>query len=261
MKALKEPSSGELEFSVDGSLGKSGEIGGFGGGTAEEKAQAEEFDLDGVEQFEFVEGAVEVEDLFAGGIYPEELRVESDTGQITAALQSIVLAVMVDQGSTHNFGCQNVEVLAVLQLWGAAGQELEEKFVDNGGGLECSVAMIAVVKLRAGQSAKVWIDERNQALDGGVVAVGPVVEDKSDVDAVWRECHGMKYIDCVDYSNYSSAVSVSPCIYDQRWRFYEVKYPRLIYNLIDSRYIVLGFQSVDSNCRAFWFWGKPESIV
>jgi hypothetical protein len=201
MEPMKEPGAGELEFSVDGSLGEPGEIGGLGGGAAEEKTHAEEFDLDGVEQFELVEGAVEIKDLFAGGVYPEEFRVEGDAVPVASTLQRIVLPVVIDEGSAHHFGCQNVEVLAVFELWGAAGQELEEKFVDDGGGLECSVAMIAMVKLRASQGAKVWIDERNQALDGGVVAVGPVVEDASDVDAAWRECHGMQYIRRAGWSN------------------------------------------------------------
>lgn len=175
LEALVEPGAGEADFAIDGGLGGLEDFGGFLGGAAEEEAHFKHARLGFVEGFEFVEGAVEIDDPGGGGIEPGEFVVKGDGDGAGAAFGGLGGAGVVDERVAHQGGGEGVKVAAGIEAGFGAGEEFKEEFVDEGGGLE-GVAGALAAEVTGGEFAKLGVNEGGEAFQGGPIACAPLVE-------------------------------------------------------------------------------------
>jgi hypothetical protein len=103
--------------------------------------------------------------------------VHLDAVETAGATLGIVLAGVVDEDLTHDVGSEADEVGAAVPVDVFAG-EAEVGFVDEGGGLESVVGALAA-HVGLGEAVELGVDEREEALGGGGVAVVHSLEELS----------------------------------------------------------------------------------
>lgn len=183
-----KPGSEELEFAEEGGARDAEGLGGLFRGGTEEAIEFEELDLAGVEFFEFFEGEVEVEEVGGGGVDPGDVVVQGNEGVFTAAALAAFGASVVDEDQAHKAGGEGEEVLTVLEIGFALGQELEVEFVDERGGLE-GVAGAFGAKVRFGDAPELGVDGGQDLLEGLLIAIVPFSEQRGYVRRV-HDCKG-----------------------------------------------------------------------
>jgi hypothetical protein len=158
--AAEEPALDEAKVSIDGGFGDLAEVGGLFGGAAEEVAELDELDFIGIELGEFVEGAVEVEQLGAVDVDPGEIVGEGDALASATAHLGLFLASVIDEDHTHDACGEGVEVAAVFPGGLLLIEEAEVKLVDEDGSLE-DVWIALAADIGGGHFTEVGVNERH----------------------------------------------------------------------------------------------------
>jgi hypothetical protein len=164
-----EKDTGEGPVALDGARGDFEDSGDLFDGKSTEVAQLDDAGLARIVGGEASEGLIDTGDFIepAGG--DGEVVVHLDAVEAAGAAFRIVAARVVHQDLAHGVSGEADEVGAVIPVDVFAGQA-EIGLVDERGGLERVVGALAA-HVGPGEAVELRVDEREQAVGGGGVAI------------------------------------------------------------------------------------------
>ena len=110
--------------------------------------------------------------------------IERHPGGNAAALDASLRPRMIDEDAAHGLCGDTEEVRPVLPAHVALFDQLQERFVDEGGRLQRVVRALPP-EIPGGLTAELAMDERHQVLQGVRLASAEIVEQAGDVVGVW----------------------------------------------------------------------------
>ena len=93
---------------------------------------------------------------------------------------------MIDKNLSHDAATERMEMQAVADGNRLALQETQERFIDEGGGLQ-RVPRALVGHVMNGDAVQFTVHERNQPLQGGFVPIPPLDQQAGDIGTVFDE--------------------------------------------------------------------------
>lgn len=118
-------------------------------------------------------------DVDAGGEAGQLQLIGKRDGVARAAFGGFAAAGMVHEDAPHEVGGEAKEVFAVLERDTALIDQLEVKFVHEGGGLQ-GVAAPFAAEHGLGQLAQLGVDHREKRLASDVIAFAPLQQEAGD---------------------------------------------------------------------------------
>jgi len=165
----EEPDAGEGPVALDGAGRDVEDLSDLFDREAAEVAELDDAGLAGVVGGEAGEGLIDGGDFFEAVGRNGEVVVHLDAVEAAGATLGIVLACVVNEDLTHDVGGKADKVGAAVPV-DVFASEAEIGFVDERGGLESVVGALAT-HIGLGESVEFGINEREEALGGGGVAV------------------------------------------------------------------------------------------
>src|SRR5580698_8223327 len=105
-----EPTLDELQVAIDGGLGNLHEGSGFFGGAAQKVAQFDQLSLIGIQRAQFVQSAIQVQQLRAANVHPGQVVAERNALASAAPHLGLISTRMVDQDHAHYPGRKGEEM-------------------------------------------------------------------------------------------------------------------------------------------------------
>jgi len=178
----EEPDAGEGPVALDGAGRDVEDFGDLFDGETAEVAEFDDASLTGIVGGKLGEGLIDGGDFVEAVGGDGEVVVHLDAMEAACAPLGIVLTGVVDEDLTHDVGGETDEVGAGVPV-NVFADEAEAGFVDEGGGLESVVGALAA-HVGLGEAMELRVDEREELVGGGGVAVVHSLEELGDFSRV-----------------------------------------------------------------------------
>ena len=150
-----------------------------------EEPQLDDLALPIIEGSQRFQGVVECDEVLSRFLGYDERFVERDPDRPTASFLIFPSARVVDQYAPHHAGSHGEEVGPILPGHGFAVDQPDVRLVDERGGLQAMADSLAR-HAAPGNPVELAMDERNQPLDRGRIALSPFQEQASDLGRALR---------------------------------------------------------------------------
>jgi hypothetical protein len=153
------------------------DFGGFGVGGSAERDEFQGTDFARVDAFELVECELEFEDSHIGRRHGGEVFERDALAAI--ALLTASSACVIDEDAAHGSRGNREKVLAAFADELRRRTQLQEGFVDEGGGLEGVTGALAV-EVRAGDGSELGVEHLGYLIQGRSISPLPVFKQGGD---------------------------------------------------------------------------------
>jgi hypothetical protein len=179
-KFAAEPGAGGEPVALDGGGGHLQNFGGFLDAEAGEVAQFHKPALARVDGGEGIQGIVEGDQIQILVLADCHGVIERDAGSVIAPFVGAARAGVIDKNAANHLSGDTVEMGTVLPGNFLLTDHAEPGFVDQSGALQ-SMAGPFAAKVRAGEAAQFFVDERRHFIESLRVAASPFDKQAGDV--------------------------------------------------------------------------------
>jgi hypothetical protein len=183
VKAGKEPGLGKLEFALDRGAAHTQDLGSFVAGTAQKTAQFDDSCFPFVQRGEIVDGAVELDHLFASRVHPRHFFVQWNL--VTVSLGGHGLTGMIDENATDQKRRERVEVAPGREFDTLLAGQPDVQLIHQAGCLE-SLGSAVAPKKACGDAAQLAVGDRGDFGKSFRVTPAPKLEEPRNITHIRR---------------------------------------------------------------------------